>query len=162
MPIPNQYSANLMELIAWMLKKNQDQRPTVSEILRSQFMAGYLLHQGYEPGLIGVAVDSLKMAIEQKSKELLTIRTREPPATNEEVARLEKTRDGLERSLEKNLSLAPLKYDPQPAQTVPSHWVAAWNEEQTEYHAGCVGANDKYTGPGVHIWTDGVILVYEG
>ena len=41
-------------MVNWLLMKDPDSRPSITEVLQSDYMAFDLRQQGYEPRLIGV------------------------------------------------------------------------------------------------------------
>lgn len=54
-------------MVDWLLTKDDEQRPSIYDILKSDFMAPYLREKGYEPKLIGDLSNSLKNIIKQKT-----------------------------------------------------------------------------------------------
>ena len=62
-PIPDIYSTNLKAMVDLLLTKDQEVRPSITEILRSGLMADYLKSEGYEPAFIGTASEKLTLVI---------------------------------------------------------------------------------------------------
>ena len=62
-PIPDIYSPNLKSMVDLLLIKDQEVRPSITEILRSDLMADFLKGEGYEPVLIGSASEKLTLVI---------------------------------------------------------------------------------------------------